>query len=588
MLELAKFIHRWPTAVINHMTWRQREIELMRKVAKPEFRRKHLMPCTFCGIIIKSDMYRHVARRHLQLAQLWRCPVSWCTVWRGLMDHILDGHNVPREIKRASLRRLFPPWTVTRERYAESLSAQHSGISNDVLLFSEVGLSLVHHYRVHKVGRPHAMFRGKYLAQLLALLPAKTMIPTTGGPSSTAGPPAASTTSRTDGLCATPRPPGRRQRPQGQIQDTPTQIAPQLTEQDPRMAAGAVVFDCHPALLPVSVDVSGIDMRAVRSAISPAESVVVSPELEQQFGGAPMVISPVVPLLPAQVEEDVDLAQILAEFGTLPAIVTPINDPQEEREMPPAEYRPPEVPADVFVNPAGPDDGVGRPPTGSVGRSPSALVAPAVPTPERNLLFPGQTWIGPPSGGETADYRLPTVPLPSRATAVSQPVNVLNTLRERANVPDLSREGPFDIHRDRLHPDASLRSCQDSQGCPFRITSYDLEIDGSDFSPEYGVQLHDPRLLEYVGAPESARLLSRSPEYWVQHMGKEKTLSAALQLQHDDGLILSNVQVSQQLVTALHGASANMMGLSVATSRFRLTQCGTHCLLAEFAGQPIT
>ena len=63
-------------------------------------------------------MYRHVARRHLELT--------------------------------------LPQWTVTRQLYAESLSAQHSGISNDVLLFSEVGLSLV--------GRPHAMFRGKYLA----------------------------------------------------------------------------------------------------------------------------------------------------------------------------------------------------------------------------------------------------------------------------------------------------------------------------------------------------------------------------------------------------------------------------------------
>ena len=143
---------------------------------------------------------------------------------------------------------------------------------------------------------------------------------------------------------------------------------------------------------------------------------------------------------------------------------------------------------------------------------------------------------------------------------MSQPGNAVDSLRERANVPDLSREGPFDIRRDRPHPDTLLRSCQDSQGCPFRITSYDLEIDGSDFSPEYGVQLHDPHLLEYVGAPESARLLSHSPEYWVEHMGREKTLSAALQLQHDAGLILSNVQVLQQLVTALHGASANVMG----------------------------
>ena len=82
-------------------------------------------------------------------------------------------------------------------------------------------------------------------------------------------------------------------------------------------------------------------------------------------------------------------------------------------------------------------------------------------------------------------------------------------------------------------------------------------------------QLHDPRLLEYVGAPESARLLSRSPEYWVQHMGREKTLSAALQLQDDAGLILLNVQVLQQLVTALHGASANAMQHALPSCRVR-------------------
>ena len=193
------------------------------------------------------------------------------------MDHILDGHNVPKETRRASLQKLFPPWTVTREQYAESMSAQRSGISNDVLLFSEVGLSLVHHYHVHSVGRPHSMFRGKYLTQLRTLLPTRTTTPTAGRPPSTAGPQVASTTGRTDELCATPRPPGRRRRPQRQIQNMPTQIAPQLTEQDLRIVAGAVVFDCRPAVLPVSVDVLGIDMRTVRPAKPPAEPVVVPP-----------------------------------------------------------------------------------------------------------------------------------------------------------------------------------------------------------------------------------------------------------------------------------------------------------------------
>ena len=53
--------------------------------------------------------------------------------------------------------------------------------------------------------------------------------------------------------------------------------------------------------------------------------------------------------------------------------------------------------------------------------------------------------------------------------------------------------------------------------------------------------------------------MSRSPEYWVHHMGREKALSAALQLQHDAGLILSNVQVLQQMVTALNRTLSDVL-----------------------------
>ena len=86
-----------------------------------------------------------------------------------------------------------------------------------------------------------------------------------------------------------------------------------------------------------------------------------------------------------------------------------------------------------------------------------------------------------------------------------------------------------------------LHSC--TQGCLFRMTSYDVDSDGPNFSPDHGVQLHDPRFLEY----------------WVHHMGRENALSAALQLQHDVGLILSNVQVLQQLVTSLCRTSSDVL-----------------------------
>ena len=152
--------------------------------------------------------------------------------------------------------------------------------------------------------------------------------------------------------------------------------------------------------------------------------------------------------------------------------------------------------------------------------------------------------------GDVASGLLPVFP------QVNAPDVGLDASGGTPEITDRSREGPFDIHHDRQRSVTSPQLLQDTQGCLFRMTSYDVEYDGPNFSPEHGVQLHDPRFLEYVGAPESARLMSRSPEYWVHHMGRENALSAALQSQHDAGLILSNVQVLQQLVTSLCRASS--------------------------------
>ena len=96
------------------------------------------------------------------------------------MDHIRGAHDVPREIKSASLEKYLPPWTVRWQVWTDSLTPQHSGISTDVLLFSDIGLSLVHHYRVHKRGFPHIEFRRNYMSQLRALLPLPTVLPTVG------------------------------------------------------------------------------------------------------------------------------------------------------------------------------------------------------------------------------------------------------------------------------------------------------------------------------------------------------------------------------------------------------------------------
>ena len=89
--ELLLLRQQWPPAVIRHMVWLQQDLEEMCAEAKQRFRQTRPC-CVYCGTLIKCDMYRHVTKFHLDLAQLWWCQVSWCTVWKGTpqdcMDHV--------------------------------------------------------------------------------------------------------------------------------------------------------------------------------------------------------------------------------------------------------------------------------------------------------------------------------------------------------------------------------------------------------------------------------------------------------------------------------------------------------------------
>ena len=78
--ESSVLLQQWPPAVLRHMVWLQQDLEVMRADAKRIFRQTRPSSCVYCGKWIKCDMYRHVAKFHLDLAQLWRCPVFWYTV----------------------------------------------------------------------------------------------------------------------------------------------------------------------------------------------------------------------------------------------------------------------------------------------------------------------------------------------------------------------------------------------------------------------------------------------------------------------------------------------------------------------------
>ena len=139
----------------------------------------------------------------------------------------------------------------------------------------------------------------------------------------------------------------------------------------------------------------------------------------------------------------------------------------------------------------------------------------------------------------------------STSTAMCQGAQVIG--------PDLTREGPFDACEVEPKPGQSPLVLNSMPGCQFRMTSYDDRDNHDDLDTAYGIHLHDPRMMEYMGAAESARLLGRSPEYWPEHMGRDRAVAAALRLHHDASLIMTNVQVMSQFVTSLNRTASEVM-----------------------------
>ena len=106
----------------------------------------------------------------------------------------------------------------------------------------------------------------------------------------------------------------RRRRPL-HVMEPPVENIPVLTIQDPLAAAGAVVLDCRPPLLPVSMDISWVDMSAGRHPAVSAGMDVLLHEREPLSSG-----------------EDL-LGLICPELGVAP-LVDPGTDLEDERPTP--------------------------------------------------------------------------------------------------------------------------------------------------------------------------------------------------------------------------------------------------------------
>ena len=122
------------------------------------------------------------------------------------------------------------------------------------------------------------------MSQLRALLPLPA-VPLTEGRSPDPG--SLSVEDSPDVMTDSSRPSRRTfaHRPLTQIRETPRWIAPRLTEQDTLAAAGSMVFDCRPQVLPGAMDVSGSELSEIRSMTRAGVVAAAPPEHEQAFGG---------------------------------------------------------------------------------------------------------------------------------------------------------------------------------------------------------------------------------------------------------------------------------------------------------------
>ena len=129
-------------------------------------------------------------------------------------------------------------------------------ILTDVLLFSDIHLSLTHHYRVHKRGLQHIAFKKNYLTRLRVSVSQAAgqsrrdiTSPVTSSPVSTRHARSAERESETSRLTRRGR---HRLRPIRILEESVSELLT-LTAQNPSDLQRALVYDCRPPLLPVSL-----------------------------------------------------------------------------------------------------------------------------------------------------------------------------------------------------------------------------------------------------------------------------------------------------------------------------------------------
>ena len=122
LADMTSLCRRWPKALFDTLRRRALDIERLRRDAPKSMDKafRYSGPGVYgvCNTRIYAALDAHMIANHLELGQLWRCPVTWCAVWKGsgraCLEHLGEKHGGSTLEVTTNVARFFPPWTVTR------------------------------------------------------------------------------------------------------------------------------------------------------------------------------------------------------------------------------------------------------------------------------------------------------------------------------------------------------------------------------------------------------------------------------------------------------------------------------------------
>ena len=135
--DVAALRRRWTKDVHVFRTLYRRspDVERLRRDARKRsdraFRYSGPGYCSVCEERVHTALDSHMIAFHLELAQLWRCPVEWYAVWKGsvreYLEHLAEKHGGSTFVAMENVEKFFLPWTLTQSVWLHALCPDFRG-----------------------------------------------------------------------------------------------------------------------------------------------------------------------------------------------------------------------------------------------------------------------------------------------------------------------------------------------------------------------------------------------------------------------------------------------------------------------------